>query len=584
LAIGRADRRRRNRLLPADPPRLVRQMNASDQPTNIHTREKSSWAVKPERDLTGRTIGDFQVERLLGHGGMGEVYKARQISLDRTVAMKVLRPELVANPTHLARFQKEAFSAAKLNEPTIVHIYTFGEADGVQFIAMEYVEGGKTLKDYMTKKGIPDLPLALSFMRQAAQAIKAAGEIGLVHRDVKPENLLLTRKGQVKVADFGLCRIDAPENVALTAVGTTLGTPMYMSPEQVRGRELDHRSDLYSLGITYYHMLAGVPPFRAETGYALALKHVSEQPVHLAVHRPDLPPDLAAMVMKLIEKDPANRYQNAAEVVREIARIRDSVQAQAGATLPETPAITGVIPASESQEAGATPRASKPFQLSEFSFRLSRKVVFASLAGAILLGALGGYRARSENFLKPSGAGARPETPPGLWMADWSGVEKQNTAEAQYRSALLDAPESEREAAWLAVPGYFGGAKEWREKAYIQLTRTLYHPPDSERLSSLAEELAADGRFQQVELAKVARAAAAALGNDPSDLLESFATTKVEHMPPALAEICLQIVSAALESMPAGDPNRDRLRKIREELRETLQLMPPLRPASPGPR
>jgi len=558
-------------------------MNASDQPTNAHVPRTTAWDSVPDRDLTGRTIGDFQVQRLLGHGGMGEVYKARQVSLDRTVALKVLRPEMLANPTHLARFQKEAFSAAKLNEPTIVHIYTFGEADGVQFIAMEYVEGGKTLKDYMVKKGIPDLPLALSFLRQAAQALKAAGEIGLVHRDIKPENLLLTRKGQVKVADFGLCRTDTPENVNLTAQGTTLGTPMYMSPEQVKGRELDHRSDLYSLGITAYYMLAGMPPFRADSGLALAMKHVSEQAVDLSVHRPDLPPELTALVMKLIEKDPANRFQTAADVAREIARIRDSLQGQAGAARAESPSITGVHSIVESRLPDLANRFAVPLTLKDV--RLTRK----TLAGLVLLGfaigAVGGYRARSENFLTASTSGADSSaTAPGLWMADWANVERLDAADSQYHHALFHTPDAEREAAWLAVPGYFSGSKDWREKAYIQLTRTLYRHHDRERLAALATELAEEGRFQQAELAKVAGAAASALGHDTADLLESFATTNIEHMPPALAEICLEIVSSALQSTPASDPNRDRLRRIREELLETLQLLPPLRPPSPGPR
>lgn len=564
---------------------MVRQMNASDQPTNVHSRANPSWGTMPERDLTGRRIGDFQVERLLGHGGMGEVYKARQISLDRIVALKVLRPELLANPTHLARFQKEALSAARLNEPTIVHIYTFGEADGVQFIAMEYVEGGKTLKDYITKKGIPELPLALSFMRQAAQAVKAAGEIGLVHRDIKPENLLLTRKGQVKVADFGLCRIDTPENVALTADGTTLGTPMYMSPEQVQGRELDHRSDLYSLGVTYYHMLAGVPPFRGDSALSLALKHVREHAIHLAVHRPDLPPELTAMVMKLMEKDPADRLQTAGEVVRELGKIRESIQGQTSTgqatTLADTHGMTGVIPVSDSQV--ATTKHNKGFSVRFDLLRPSRKLISAVILGAVGVGALAGYRARSENFFKPSAPDERAAAP-GLWMADWSARERKKSADAQYHAALFDASESEREAAWLAVPAYFQGSKEFREKAYIQLTRTLYHHHDAERLAALAEELAAEGRYQQTELAKVAAAAAAALTNDSADLLESFATTNVEHMPPALAEISLEILSHAIATMPPSDPNKAQFRKIREELFETLELLPPLRPPNPGPR
>ena len=209
------------------------------------------------RDLTDQPIGgEFVVERLLGRGGMGEVYLAHQQGLNRPVAIKVLKPDLAANPTYLSRFEVEATAVARLNHPNIVQVYTLGRHGDLRFIAMEYVQG-TNLRDYLIKKGTVELPLALSIMRQTCQAITAAGELGLIHRDIKPENLLLTRKGQVKVADFGLCREQGEDTLHLTQEGVTLGTPMYMSPEQVRGHELDHRSDLYSMGVTFYHMLSG---------------------------------------------------------------------------------------------------------------------------------------------------------------------------------------------------------------------------------------------------------------------------------------------------------------------------------------
>jgi serine/threonine-protein kinase len=312
------------------------------------------------------------------------------------------------------------------------------------------------------------------------------------------------------------------------------------------------------------------------------MKHVSEQAVHLSVHRPDLPPDLSALVMKLIEKDPADRYQTAAEVAREIVRIRDSTQGQAGASIVETPAFTGVHSVTESHPARPRNRFHVAARLKDF--RLTGNRVAAMVLLGLAAGALAGYRARSEDYLSPNAATAKSASVPGLWIADWGGVEKLATPASQYHHALFSAPDAEREAAWLAVPGYFPGAKEWREKAYIQLTRTLYRHHDAERLAVLAKELAEDGRFQEPELARIAGAAAAGLGNDPADLLESFAATNIEHMAPALAEISLEIVSSALRSTPASDPNRDRLRRIREELLETLQLLPPLRPPYPGPR
>ena len=165
-----------------------------------------------------------------------------------------------------------------------------------------------------------------SIMRQTGQAIGAAGEIGLIHRDVKPENILMTRKGRVKVADFGLCRDQESGGLHLTQSGVTMGTPLYMSPEQAQGHAVDHRSDLYSLGVTFYHMLAGVPPFRAETALALALKQVREAPRSMLVHRPDLPPELDRLVLKLMAKIPADRYQSAGEMLADLAKLRDSLQ------------------------------------------------------------------------------------------------------------------------------------------------------------------------------------------------------------------------------------------------------------------
>src|SRR3954447_11516665 len=299
-------------------------MSAPDLPDSQSASDLHTWNVPSTRDLTGVTLGDFQVERLLGRGGMGEVYLARQISLNRPVALKLLRPELLSKPTYLSRFEAEATAVARLNHPNIVHVYMLGQVDGVRFIAMEYVQG-TNLRDYIVKKGALDLPLALSIMKQAGVAVGAAGELGLIHRDIKPENLLLTRKGQVKIADFGLCRDQDAERVDLTQPGITLGTPLYMSPEQAQGHALDHRSDLYSLGVTFYHMLAGEPPFRADTPLALALKHVKDAPVSLAVHRPDLPPDLSRLVMKLMAKDPDERYQSAAEMLRDLARIKGAL-------------------------------------------------------------------------------------------------------------------------------------------------------------------------------------------------------------------------------------------------------------------
>src|SRR5947208_10567799 len=266
-------------------------------------------AAPPQPDLTGRTLGDFQVLRRIGAGGMGQGYLARQTSLKREVALKLLRGELNENPTALARFQAEAQAVAKLNHPNIVHIHQIGESDGLRYMVLEFVDG-RNLRDYLARKGPPDLPVTLSVVRQVTLALQKAHEGGIVHRDIKPENILVTRKVEVKVTDFGLSRFFKAEGPAtnLTASGITVGTPLYMSPEQVQGKPTDHRSDLYSFGVTCYHLLAGEPPFRGTTAFDVALKHVQDHPPPLAGLRPDLPPDLCAMVHRMMAKNPADRY------------------------------------------------------------------------------------------------------------------------------------------------------------------------------------------------------------------------------------------------------------------------------------
>jgi len=287
-------------------------------------------ASPPQPDLTGRTLGDFQILRRIGTGGMGQVYLARQLSLKREVALKLLRGELNSNLTALARFEAEAQAVAKLNHPNIVHIHQIGEADGLRYMVLEFVEG-RNLRDYLARKGPPDVPITLSVMRQVTLALQKAHEQGIVHRDIKPENILVTRKVEVKVTDFGLSRFFTGEAPAtnLTQSGVTLGTPLYMSPEQVQGLTLDHRSDIYSFGVTCYHLLAGEPPFRGVSAFDVALKHVQEQPRPLADLRPDLPPELCSMVHKMMAKNPDDRYQSAREILRDLVKVRDGLNVSA---------------------------------------------------------------------------------------------------------------------------------------------------------------------------------------------------------------------------------------------------------------
>lgn len=297
----------------------------------------------PASDLSGKTLGDFHLLRRLGQGGMGQVYLAEQCSLKRKVALKILRVELAQNKTSLQRFKAEGEAVARATHANIVQVYAVGEALGLHYMALEYVEG-RNLREYLAKKGPPDLPLILGIMRQVAAALQRAAELGLIHRDIKPDNILLTRKGEVKVADFGLSRCLAGDQqpLHLTQSGVTMGTPLYMSPEQVEGKPVDHRADIYSFGVTCYHMVAGQPPFQGSNGFEVALKHVREEPTPLTTLRPDLPPDLLAIIQKMMAKDVGQRYQTCRDLLRDLILLRESLAGM------KTEAISAVAAAASS--------------------------------------------------------------------------------------------------------------------------------------------------------------------------------------------------------------------------------------------
>lgn len=244
--------------------------------------------------------------RLLGSGAMADVYLAEQVSLGRQVALKVLRPETLRHPAAVERFEREARSAAALVHGHIVQIHEVACIDGVHLLAEEYV-AGPSLRQWLTDRGPLDARQAVTVLRHVGAALGRAAEQGIVHRDIKPDNLLVSPAGDVKVADFGLAR-SVGEDVALTQDGMTLGTPLYMSPEQGQGSAVDVRSDLYSLGASVYHLLAGRPPFNAATAIGVVMAHVQEPLPPLASLRPDLPAAICGIVERLLEKRPEDRF------------------------------------------------------------------------------------------------------------------------------------------------------------------------------------------------------------------------------------------------------------------------------------
>ncbi len=263
-------------------------------------------------------LGAYRVEGLIGAGGMGIVYRALDEALQRQVALKTLLPSLAADPEFVARFKREAQSAAALNHPNITQIYAIGQEGEVPFFAMELIHG--TSLDALTRdRGSLDPLTASGYILQAARGLRHAAQRDLIHRDVKPSNLMLTEEGVVKITDFGLAKAARSES-HLTVTGEVLGSPGYISPEQAQGTAIDARSDIYSLGATFYHLLTGRLPFDAPTPVAMILKHLSEPVRSPRAANPNIPYPIAAVVQKMMAKRPAERFQDYDALMREIER------------------------------------------------------------------------------------------------------------------------------------------------------------------------------------------------------------------------------------------------------------------------
>lgn len=307
----------------------------------------------PELDLAGRTVGDYRILRRLGRGAMAEVFLAEQQSLKRNVAVKILMPELAKDEAYVRRFHREAQAAAALTHANIVQIYEVGNSDGIHFIAQEYVPG-QNLKQLLNKQGTLEVKLVGAILRQVGAALYKAAEQGIVHRDIKPENILITATGEVKVADFGLARVIAPgaEGMNLTQVGITMGTPLYMSPEQAEGKSLDQRSDIYSLGVTCYQLLAGRPPFEGDNPLTVAVKHLNTEPERLEKVRGGVPPALARVIHKMLAKKPEDRYQSSSELLRELREVQKSLGSDAFGSDPSDWSIAELASLSEIRSGG----------------------------------------------------------------------------------------------------------------------------------------------------------------------------------------------------------------------------------------
>src|SRR5579883_3257712 len=276
--------------------------------------------------LVGKSLGQFRIVERIGAGGMATVFKAYQPVLDRYVAVKVLPDYHARDPVFKERFLREARAAARLDHPNIVQIYSFGEEDNITYIVMQYVDGG-TLKDKLRQSGALSVAESLKFVIQAAEGLGAAHEHGIIHRDVKPANMLLRKDGHLLLSDFGIVKI-LEGTTNLTRVGTGIGTPQYMSPEQGTGQPVDASSDIYSLGIVFFHCLTGRVPFNADSPLTITVKHLNEPLPVAFLHHAGVPQSIEQVILKMTAKMPGDRYQTTAEVVSELARAASSAGVQ----------------------------------------------------------------------------------------------------------------------------------------------------------------------------------------------------------------------------------------------------------------
>jgi beta-lactam-binding protein with PASTA domain len=339
----------------------------------------------------------------IGRGGMAEVFLGRDRLLDRDVAVKVLSPGFATDPTFIARFRREAQSAASLNHPNIVAVYDWGEDGGNYFIVMEYV-AGRTLREVLHEyTRLPALEAA-RIAAEIADALSFAHRNGVVHRDIKPGNVLLTPAGQVKVTDFGIAR--AEQNDDLTKTGSVMGTATYFSPEQAQGLDLDGRADVYALGVVLYEMLTGVAPFIADNPVSVAYKHVREEPVPPSRVNPDVPDAMDDVVLTAMAKDPNRRYQSADDLRTDLLRFERGRPLVGGPNLPPA--------AAESSVPLATVAAPAPRPVALQPARRKRHwgaVVTVGIAFVLLLALIGVLLVQSD-FGKSTAAGPKADVPP----------------------------------------------------------------------------------------------------------------------------------------------------------------------------
>jgi serine/threonine protein kinase/beta-lactam-binding protein with PASTA domain len=385
---------------------------------------------------TPQVLGErYEIGGVLGRGGMAEVHRGRDLRLGREVAVKVLRSDLARDPSFQVRFRREAQASASLNHPAIVAVYDTGEdrtANGATpYIVMEYVEG-ETLRDVIRREGRLSPQRAMSLSADVCGALDFSHRNGIVHRDVKPGNVMITPEGAVKVMDFGIARAVSDSAATMTSTAAVIGTAQYLSPEQARGEGVDARSDVYSVGCMLFELLTGAPPFTGDSPVAVAYQHVREDPRLPSSINPQVPPELDAIVLKSMSKNPANRYQSAAEMRNDLLR------ALAGQRVEATPVMGD---AEKTTILAATPYGydDEDHWDDEDDARRRRKRRIIALVAALAVLLIGGITAAVLLNGDPEAPAVAQVAVPGLISQD------QATAEAALRDAGLEVGEVTQE-------------------------------------------------------------------------------------------------------------------------------------------
>jgi pSer/pThr/pTyr-binding forkhead associated (FHA) protein len=503
------------------------------------------------RGLVGKTVGGYRILERIGRGGMGTVYKANQTSLNRTVALKVLSPKFAQDPVFVAKFHKEAQAAGQLNHPNIVQVYDVGSDGGLHYFSMEYIENG-SVQDLATREGTVDTDLSLAIIIDAARGLEYAEKRGLVHRDIKPDNLMVIAEGVVKIADLGLARdagraakeAGAHEGEHHEDDEGIFGTPHFISPEQALGRAVDTRSDIYSLGASFYRLVTGETPFQGDSIREIVQKQINEEPVAVREKNREVPPAVAQIIERMMLKDPDDRFGSATELLDSLERV--STRAGRGsrtplllaAALAVVAAVGGAVwfanrdverdPNPEPRPGPIVPpdvdRPTPPGGTSEVQIQALRKLQDLRLADAKLIGAqrtvetVGDLQGRFREFIAEHEGGTAAKEADDA-RPDVERLEGELAALVEARQLAEQAARARAAAAEASFQKAMDAAnRAIADREFVVAAQTLIAAQGDEDLSDV-ERYQIELRQKMESLQETARAAVAEATNASGGLL-----------------------------------------------------------------